>query len=166
MLRAGHVGVVHRLLAADADVNTKNNDGATALMLATYAQKEGVVRVLISSGARQGLSAALAFAEQAGAAGLAGILRDTSPASSSSIGMLGWVGRDHLSESGFSLESLGFLPLGAPYCVAICAARVGCAPCRLRPAARAHPQHILLMRVRLAAAFCPSPFCTLPLTHP
>ena len=49
---------MHRLLAANADVNAKNNDGATALMLATYAQKEGVVRSLIGSGAKQGLSAA------------------------------------------------------------------------------------------------------------
>merc|ERR1719398_13667 len=60
----GHVGVVRQLLKADADVDAKNNDGATALMLATYAQKEGMVKTLLGSGARLGLGAALEFAEQ------------------------------------------------------------------------------------------------------
>jgi hypothetical protein len=57
------VGVVHHLVTASADVDAENNDGATALMLATYAQKEHVVRSLLAHGARQGLAAALAFAD-------------------------------------------------------------------------------------------------------
>lgn len=82
---AGHLGVVHRLLAASADVEAKNNDGATALLLATYAQKEAVVRSLLSAGARQGLSAALAFAESADATTLAGALREAQPSAASPL---------------------------------------------------------------------------------
>jgi len=91
------VGVVHHLVTASADVDAENNDGATALMLATYAQKEHVVRSLLAHGARQGLAAALAFAEQAGPEALTCVLRDASPASRSSLGWmstsaLGWLG--------------------------------------------------------------------------
>lgn len=110
--------MVHRLLAANADVNAKNNDGATALMLATYAQKEGVVRSLIGSGAKQGLSAALAFAEQADAQSLVGVLRGASPSSSRSLGWLPWAnlmgggGVSGASDgSAMAPFDLGFLPL-------------------------------------------------------
>ena len=113
---AGHLSVVHRLLAANADVNAKNNDGATALMLATYAQKEGVVRLLIGSGAKQGLSAALAFAEQADAQSLVGVLREASPSGSHSLGWLPWAGltggvSGASDGSAMAPFDLGFLPL-------------------------------------------------------
>ena len=39
----GHLPVVRRLLRASADAEAANNDGATALMLATYAHKESAV---------------------------------------------------------------------------------------------------------------------------
>ena len=114
----GHLGVVHRLLAANADVNAKNNDGATALMLATYAQKESVVRSLIGSGARQGLSAALAFAEQADAPSLVGVLRKASPSASPSLGWLpwsslwsGWAAAAAGTDGASAPFDLGFLPL-------------------------------------------------------
>ena len=112
-LPAGHLGVVHRLLTAEADVNAKNNDGATALMLATYAQKESVVRSLLASGARQGLGAALAFAEQADAAPLATMLRDALPTSAPSLGWLAWIGWTDvaLDSGGGTPFDLGFLPL-------------------------------------------------------
>ena len=110
---AGHLGVVRRLLAAEADVNARNNDGATALMLATYAQKEQVVRSLIGSGARQGLTAALAFAEQAEQGALASMLREALPSSSSNVGWLGWLGWSTGSDS-LATFDLGFLPLCAP----------------------------------------------------
>ena len=34
--KSGHPGVVSLLIAAGADLNQKNNDGNTALMLAAY----------------------------------------------------------------------------------------------------------------------------------
>jgi ankyrin repeat protein len=104
------LGVVHRLLAAEADVNARNKDGATALMLATYAQKEQVVKSLIGSGARQGLHSALAFAEQAEQAALATMLRDALPAPPSSVGWLGWLGWSSSADS-LAPFDLAFLPL-------------------------------------------------------
>ena len=103
---------MRRLLAAEADVNARNNDGATALMLATYAQKEQVVRSLITSGARQGLQSALAFAEQAEQVALATVLREAQP-SSSNVGWLGWLGWS-AGTDGLATFDLGFLPLCAP----------------------------------------------------
>ena len=111
---AGHVGVVQRLLAAHANIDATNNDGATALMLATYARKEGVVRSLLESGARAGLSSALAFAEQADAGALARILRTASASGGGSLGWLGrlsWGSADEGSANGVPFD-LGFLPLG------------------------------------------------------
>lgn len=105
--------MVHRLLAANADVDAKNNDGASALMLATYAQKEAVVRSLIGSGATHGLSAALAFAEQAEANELATALREALPAASGSLGWMGWLGASAVGDGGPAAFDLGFLPLGA-----------------------------------------------------
>lgn len=107
--------MVRRLLAAEADVNARNNDGATALMLATYAQKEQVVRSLIASGARQGLQSALSFAEQAEQTQVARVLREALPSGGSSVGWLAWLGGWGGSGGGDGLAAfdLGFLPLCA-----------------------------------------------------
>ena len=101
------------MLSAEADVNARNNDGATALMLATYAQKEQVVKSLIGAGARQGLSSALAFAEQAEQTGLAAVLREAIPATSGSVGWLSWLGWSSGSDT-LAPFDLCFLPLYAP----------------------------------------------------
>ena len=84
----GHLPVVRRLLRASADAEAANNDGATALMLATYAHKESVVRALLQHGAREGLPLALQFAERSGMTALAGDLRDAMPPAPGSIGWL------------------------------------------------------------------------------
>ena len=84
----GHLPVVRRLLRASADAEASNNDGATALMLATYAHKESVVRALLQHGAREGLPLALQFAERSGMTALAGDLRDAMPPAPGSIGWL------------------------------------------------------------------------------
>ena len=102
------------MLSAEADVNARNNDGATALMLATYAQKEQVVKSLIGAGARQGLSSALAFAEQAEQTGLAAVLREAIPATSGSVGWLSWLGWSSGSDT-LAPFDLCFLPLYAPH---------------------------------------------------
>ncbi|KAL1511540.1 hypothetical protein AB1Y20_006334 [Prymnesium parvum] len=106
----GHLGVVQRLLAANADVEAKNNDGATALMLATYAQKEAVVKVLLEHGARQGLTSALTFAEQANLLAVANLLRDALPSASWPLGWLGSWGWGSAESSSASFE-LGYLPV-------------------------------------------------------
>ena len=125
-------------MTASADVDAENNDGATALMLATYAQKEHVVRSLLAHGARQGLAAALAFAEQAGPEALTCVLRDASPTSRSSLGWmstsaLGWFGwsgaapgacdRPGLGPPAVTNENpldLGFVPLALGLMVVGC----------------------------------------------
>jgi len=48
---AGHVDLVRQLLAAGADCNERNGDGATALMLAAHAGHLEVVKTLIEAGA-------------------------------------------------------------------------------------------------------------------
>ena len=82
------------MVGARADVDARNNDGATALMLATYARKEPVVRALLSSGARYGLSSALAFAEQSESPSLATTLREAMPPQGATtwLGSLAWTG--------------------------------------------------------------------------
>lgn len=107
---AGHLGVVQRLLAANADVEVKNNDGATALMLATYAQKEAVVKLLLEHGARQGLTSALTFAEQANLLAVANVLRTALPSAGGPLGWLGSWGWGSM-EGGATGVELGYLPL-------------------------------------------------------
>ena len=48
---AGDVDLVRKLLAAGADCNERNGDGATALMLAAHAGKLELVKTLIDAGA-------------------------------------------------------------------------------------------------------------------
>ncbi len=48
---AGDVDRVRKLLAAGADCNVRNGDGATALMLAAHAGNLGMVKTLIEAGA-------------------------------------------------------------------------------------------------------------------
>ena len=140
-------------MTASADVDAENNDGATALMLATYAQKEHVVRSLLAHGARQGLAAALAFAEQAGPEALTCVLRDASPTSRSSLGWmytsaLGWFGwsgaapgacdRPGLGPPAVTNENpldLGFVPLALGLMLALVLALVRPLP----PARMANP---------------------------
>ncbi|MGP1682862.1 MAG: ankyrin repeat domain-containing protein, partial [Giesbergeria sp.] len=48
---AGDVDRVRKLLAAGADCNERNGEGATALMLAAHAGELGLVKTLIEAGA-------------------------------------------------------------------------------------------------------------------
>ncbi len=49
---AGDAGRVHKLLAAGADCNERDAEGATALMLAAYAGNLAMVRTLLAAGAQ------------------------------------------------------------------------------------------------------------------
>lgn len=91
-------------------MEAKNNDGATALMLATYAQKEAVVKLLLKHGARHGLTSALTFAEQANLVAVANVLSEALPSGEGPLGWLGPLGWGSFSGASSAFE-LGYLPL-------------------------------------------------------
>ncbi|MBI5891106.1 MAG: ankyrin repeat domain-containing protein [Nitrosomonadales bacterium] len=50
-VKAGEISAVHRMLAAGADVNSRDGEGATLLMLAAHAGDMAMVKSLIEGGA-------------------------------------------------------------------------------------------------------------------
>ena len=85
----GHLPVVRRLLRASADAEASNNDGATALMLATYAHKESVVRALLQHGARLGAAVRRAQGYCAGRRPASGAARRADRLAAPRVGMGG-----------------------------------------------------------------------------